>query len=75
MVRLPIIFPDERTKIKNRIKNPVNGFSSIEEYVDYVLEEVLFEKEDNNVSEKEDNNVSDEERRKIQDELKKLGYI
>ena len=54
-------------EIKNRIKNPVNGFSSIEEYVDYVLEEVLFEKEDNN--------VSDEERRKIQDELKKLGYI
>ena len=25
-------------EIKNRIKNPVNGFSSIEEYVDYVLE-------------------------------------
>ena len=54
-------------EIKNRIKNPVNGFSSIEEYVDYVLEEVLFEKEDNN--------VSDEERQKIQEELKKLGYI
>lgn len=54
-------------EIKNRIKNPVNGFSSIEEYVDYVLEEVLFEKEDSN--------VSDEERQKIQDELKKLGYI
>ena len=54
-------------EIKNRIKNPVNGFSSVEEYVDYVLEEILFEKENND--------VSDEERRKIQDELKKLGYI
>jgi|SaaInlV_165m_DNA_1040744.scaffolds.fasta_scaffold63981_2 hypothetical protein len=54
-------------EIKNRIKNPINGFSSIEEYVDYVLEEVLFEKEDSS--------VSDEEKQKIQDELKKLGYI
>ena len=49
-------------EIKNRIKNPINGFSSIEEYVDYVLEEVLFEKEDSS--------VSDEEKQKIQDELK-----
>ncbi len=54
-------------EIKNRIKNPINGFSSIEVYVDYVLEEVLFEKEDSS--------VSDEEKQKIQDELKKLGYI
>ena len=53
--------------ITTRIKNPVNGFSSVDEYVDYVLEEILFEKDNNEINE--------EERKKIQDELKKLGYI
>lgn len=53
--------------ISKRIKNPVNGFSSIDEYVDYVLEEILFEKNDDEIDEGE--------RKRIQDELKKLGYI
>ena len=53
--------------ITKRIKNPVNGFSSIDEYVDYVLEEILFEKNDDEIDEGE--------RKRIQDELKKLGYI
>lgn len=53
--------------ISARIKNPVNGFNTVEEYVDYVLEEVLFGKENNEIDE--------EERKKIHDELKKLGYI
>ncbi len=53
--------------ISKRIKNPVNGFSSIDEYVDYVLEEILFEKKDDEIDEGE--------RKRIQDELKKLGYI
>ena len=52
--------------ISKRIKNPVNGFSSIDEYVDYVLEEILFEKNDE---------IDEGERKRIQDELKKLGYI
>lgn len=53
--------------ISKRIKNPINGFSSIDEYVDYVLEEILFEKNDGEIDEGE--------RKRIQDELKKLGYI
>ena len=39
--------------ISKRIKNPVNGFSSIDEYVDYVLEEILFEKNDDEIDEGE----------------------
>lgn len=53
--------------ISTRIQNPVSGFSSVDEYVDYVLEEILFEKKDDEIDE--------EERKRIQDELKKLGYI
>ena len=46
--------------ISKRIKNPVNEFDTVEEYVDYVLKEVL---EDESKEEK------------IEAELKKLGYI
>ena len=53
-------------EISKRIQNPVNGFSSVEEYVDYVLEEIIFGKTDE---------ISDAEKEKIQEELKKLGYI
>jgi hypothetical protein len=52
--------------ISMRIKNPVNGFDSVEDYVDYVLEEVLADNE---------NPVDDEEKKRIQEELKKLGYV
>lgn len=49
-----------------RIKNPVNGFDSVEAYVDYVLEEVLADDE---------NSVDAQEKKRIQEELKKLGYV
>jgi hypothetical protein len=68
--------PDERksitisaklySTISERIKNPVNGFDSVEAYVDYVLEEVLADDE---------NSIDDEEKKRIQEELKKLGYV
>jgi hypothetical protein len=67
--------PDERKSItisaklysiiSERIKNPVNGFASVEAYVDYVLEEVLTD----------ENSIDDEEKKRIQEELKKLGYV
>ncbi|NDB33390.1 MAG: hypothetical protein EB150_08930 [Nitrososphaeria archaeon] len=52
--------------ISERIKNPVNGFDSVEAYVDYVLEEVLVDDE---------NSVDAQEKKRIQEELKKLGYV
>lgn len=54
-------------EISQKIKNPINGFSSIEEYVDYVLDEILFREENNE--------LSDSEKDRVKDELKKLGYI
>jgi len=50
--------------ISKRIKNPVNGFDTVEEYVDYVLKEVL-----------EDEPQEDEKTKKIEEKLKKLGYV
>lgn len=60
--------------ISTRIKNPQTGFSSIDEYVDYVLNELLIENENNNVEERQ-GEVSDKEAEKVKEELKKLGYI
>ena len=54
-------------EISQKIKNPINGFSSVEEYVDYVLDEILFDKENEN--------LSDSEKEKVKEELRKLGYI
>lgn len=54
-------------EITQKIKNPINEFSSIDEYVDYVLNEILFENETNE--------LSDSEKEKVTEELKKLGYI
>jgi hypothetical protein len=54
-------------EISNKIKNPVNDFSSVDEYVDYVLNEILFEQENEN--------ISDTDKERVKDELKKLGYI
>jgi len=57
--------------ISTRIKNPQTGFNTVEEYVNYVLKEVLFDDAD-----KEDKSeVSEEESQKIREELKKMGYI
>ena len=54
-------------EISQKIKNPINGFSSVEEYGDYVLDEILFDKENEN--------LSDSEKEKVKEELRKLGYI
>lgn len=54
--------------ISLRIKNPQAGFSTVDEYVEYVLTELLSED-----GEKE-NEVSDEEAEQIHEELKNLGY-
>jgi hypothetical protein len=54
-------------EISQKIKNPVNDFSSVEEYLDYALGEILFGHEDAE--------LSDLEKDKVKDELKKLGYI
>ena len=54
-------------EISQKIKNPVNEFSSVDEYVDYALTEILFDAENDE--------LSDLEKDKVKDELKKLGYI
>lgn len=53
-------------KIYSRIKDPVLGFDSVSEYVNYVLEEVLNDLENESVI---------DEQKKVEDELRKLGYI
>lgn len=55
--------------ISARVKSPVTGFESVEEYVDYVLKEILLENED------KPEEINEEETKRIQEELKKLGYI
>ena len=55
------------TEISQKIKNSDNEFSTVDEYVDYVLNEILFENDKNE--------LSDSEKEKVTDELKKLGYI
>ena len=54
-------------EIIKKIEDPVNGFSSVEDYVEYVLNEILFR--DDGIKQEE------EEKAKIQEELRKLGYI
>ena len=61
------ISPSLFNKIEQRIQNPQTGFSTADEYVEYVLTE-LFEEDD-------ENETSEEESKQIQEELKKLGYI
>ena len=53
--------------ISNRIKNPQTGFSTIDEYVEFVLTELL--------TEDDESEASDEEVEQIREELKKLGYV
>tara|TARA_B100001559_G_C16131562_1_gene453246 strand:- start:54 stop:260 length:207 start_codon:yes stop_codon:yes gene_type:complete len=59
------ILSEHYQKILKKVQDPVNGFSSPEEYIDYVLNEILSENED----------IQDQDKAKIQDELRKLGYI
>jgi hypothetical protein len=60
--------------ISTKIKNPQIGVSSVDEYVDYVLKELLVANEENYVEESQ-SEISDEEAEKVKEELKKLGYI
>ncbi len=60
--------------ISTKIKNPQIGFSSVDEYVDYVLKQLLVKNEENYVEESQ-SEISDEEAEKVKEELKKLGYI
>tara|TARA_B110001454_G_C12507094_1_gene345179 strand:- start:63 stop:269 length:207 start_codon:yes stop_codon:yes gene_type:complete len=60
------ISPTLFNKVEQRIQNPQTGFSSVDEYVEYVLTE-LFDGDENETNE--------EESKQIQEELKKLGYI
>lgn len=53
-------------KISQRIQDQSKGFETFEEYVNYILEEVL-----NDLEKSEEL----EEQNKIRDELKKLGYV
>jgi hypothetical protein len=54
-------------EISEKIKNIENGFSTVEEYVDYALNEILFGEENDE--------LSPSEKDKVKEELKKLGYI
>ena len=52
-------------EITNRIKDPMNGFTDPEEYINYILENIL-----NDLK-----NETDPMTENVEDELKKLGYI
>jgi len=53
-------------EISNKLKNSEREFSSVENYVDYVLEEILFGS---------DAQENERQKQMIESELKKLGYI
>ncbi|WP_268544106.1 CopG family transcriptional regulator [Candidatus Nitrosotenuis cloacae] len=53
-------------EISKKIQNTEQGFSSVEDYVDYVLEEILFGK---------DAQDNEHQKQMIESELKKLGYL
>lgn len=62
--------------ISTRIKNPVIGFESVDEYVDYILSEILENDENTNELKEKEIQKSDEEKtKKIEDKLRNLGYI
>ncbi|AFZ70780.1 hypothetical protein Calag_1058 [Caldisphaera lagunensis DSM 15908] len=57
----------------DRIKNLINGtgFTSVSQFVIYVLRDVVASMEQEKVS----SNISEEEKKEIIERLKKLGYI
>ena len=59
------ILSKHHDEILKKIKDPTNEFSSIEEYIDYILNEILYGGDD----------TKDQEKAEIEDELRKLGYI
>jgi len=54
--------------ISERIKNSSDEFSSVEEYVNYVLKEILSESESSQ-------SLSQDEEEEIKEKLKTLGYM
>tara|TARA_B100001750_G_C15473500_1_gene581178 strand:- start:983 stop:1195 length:213 start_codon:yes stop_codon:yes gene_type:complete len=54
-------------EISRKISNSDKSFSSVDEYVDFALNEILFEQDSDD--------LSDSEKERVRDELKKLGYI
>jgi len=56
-------------RIRKRIKD--TGFTSVSEYVGYVLSEVL----DNLEDEEKDESFSEEEEEKVKERLRALGYL
>ncbi|MDG6225883.1 MAG: CopG family transcriptional regulator [Candidatus Thermoplasmatota archaeon] len=55
-------------RIKERLKS--TGFTSVEDYVNYVLDEVL-----SSMEEDEGEDMSDEDQEKVKERLRALGYL
>jgi hypothetical protein len=60
------------TILENRVKSSNGSFKSIEEYLTFILLEIVREEENHQLSEGEFTKEEDEE---ITNKLKKLGYI
>lgn len=58
-------------KVKERIQD--TGFSSVSEYVTYVLREIFAEEE--KTQQKKDQAFSPEDEKRVKDRLRALGYI
>ncbi len=67
--KTPIYIPrDLYEEIKRRVKSSHEEFKSVEEYVEFVLREVVKEEESEQV-------YTPEEEREIKQRLRSLGYI
>ncbi len=58
-------------KVKERIQE--TGFSSVSEYVTYVLREIFAEEEQN--QQKKEQAFSPEDEKRVKDRLRALGYL
>lgn len=68
MGKVPVNIPEELYKKAEEYIKKQGGFSSVEELVEFVLNEVLSEEEEEKV-------YSKEEEEKIKERLRALGYI
>lgn len=59
-------------KLKKRV-NELEEFSSVDEYVGYILEQVIEKLEKENKIEKD--SVSSEDEKKVKERLRSLGYL
>lgn len=55
-------------RIKERLRR--TGFTSVQDYVNYVLDEVL-----SSVEDEEGEDMSDEDQEKVKERLRALGYL